>query len=231
MNRTDRLYALVEELRAVAPRTRSARWLAQRFEVSARTVERDIGALQQAGVPIYAAPGRTGGYTLDKATTLPPVNLSAGEAVAMAVGLHGLAGTPFHAAARSALRKLVAVMPEPAAAVARELAGRVHLVGEGPVAPVPAVVADALLVRRVLLIEYADRAGALTVRRIEPLGYVGNRDHWYLIGWCRLRRAVRAFRTDRIASVYTTEESAPARPLHAAEIAIPHRRVSQLTLD
>jgi predicted DNA-binding transcriptional regulator YafY len=44
MNRTDRLYAMVEELRAIAPRPRSARWLAGRFEVCARTVERDIGA-------------------------------------------------------------------------------------------------------------------------------------------------------------------------------------------
>ncbi|GAB3860390.1 helix-turn-helix transcriptional regulator [Dactylosporangium cerinum] len=55
MNRTDRLYALVEELRAVAPRPRSARWLATRFEVSTRTIERDIGALQESGVPIWVS--------------------------------------------------------------------------------------------------------------------------------------------------------------------------------
>src|SRR5256885_15081562 len=84
MNRTDRLYALVEELRAVAPRPRSARWLAARFEVSSRTVERDIGALQQAGVPIYAEPGRTGGYLLDKAHSLPPVKVTPAEAGAIA---------------------------------------------------------------------------------------------------------------------------------------------------
>ena len=60
VNRTDRLYALVEELRACAPRRRSARELASLYEVSARTIERDIGALQQAGVPIYADAGQYG---------------------------------------------------------------------------------------------------------------------------------------------------------------------------
>ncbi|HKS99897.1 MAG TPA: HTH domain-containing protein, partial [Rugosimonospora sp.] len=107
MNRTDRLYAMVEELRAVAPRPRSARWLARRFEVCARTVERDIGALQEAGVPIYAEAGRTGGYALDKRHSLPPVNITASEAVAVAVALEGLRGTPFHDAARSLLTKVM----------------------------------------------------------------------------------------------------------------------------
>ena len=110
MNRTDRLYAIVEELRAVSPRPRSARWLAERFEVSTRTVERDLSALQQAGTPIWAEPGRTGGYCLDRERTLPPINLTPQEAVAMAVALEGTAGTPFGSAARTAMRKLVTAM-------------------------------------------------------------------------------------------------------------------------
>ncbi|SIN11786.1 HTH domain-containing protein [Micromonospora cremea] len=136
MNRTDRLYALVEELRAMSPRPRSARWLAARFEVSSRTIERDIGALQEAGVPIWAEPGRTGGYVLDPSRTLPPVNLTAAEAVAMAVALHRLAGTPFAGPGATALRKLVAVLPAADAAEAHRLAGRVHLIGDGPATPV-----------------------------------------------------------------------------------------------
>jgi len=229
VNRTDRLYAMVEELRAVAPRPRSARWLAQRFEVCARTVERDIGALLSAGVPIYAEPGRTGGYALDKSTTLPPVNFTPAEAVAMAVALHALAGTPFHAAARSALCKLVAVMPERDAAAARDLAARIHLVGAGPTAPVPALVAEALPAGRVLSIAYSDRTGAVTTRQIEPMGYVGSRSSWYLVAWCRLRRSVRAFRTDRISAVQPCDEPVPPRVLDAASLGIPDK-VIQLTL-
>jgi predicted DNA-binding transcriptional regulator YafY len=232
VNRTDRLYALVEELRAVAPRPRSARWLAGRFEVSVRTVERDINALQQSGVPIYAEPGRTGGYCLDKARTLPPVNLTPGEAVAMAVALRGLEGTPFRATAGSALRKLVAVMQPDDAAAAHDLAARIHLLGDAGITPsVPRMVADALSPRRVLRIGYGDRAGAATLREIEPVGYVGTPSHWYLVAWCRLRDALRVFRTDRITSVTVTAEVPAPRSLGREDLDIPHGPVHQLTLS
>jgi len=231
VNRTDRLYALVEELRAVAPRPRSARWLAGRFEVSARTVERDISALQQSGVPIYAEPGRTGGYCLDKARTLPPVNLTPSEAVAMAVALRRLGGTPFQASAGSALRKLVAAMQRDDAAAARDLAGRIHLVGNADAAPsVPRLVADALFARRVLRIGYVDGSGATTMREIEPLGYVGKETRWYLVAWCRRRDALRVFRTDRITSVSVTAEVPAPRSLSGADLDIPRGVVYQLSL-
>ena len=80
----DRLYALVEELRAVAPRYRSVPSLAEHCEVSTRTIERDLSALQQPGVPIYATPGRRGGWAIDFEHTLPPFNLSAGGVAAIA---------------------------------------------------------------------------------------------------------------------------------------------------
>jgi predicted DNA-binding transcriptional regulator YafY len=230
VNRTDRLYALVEELRAVAPRPRSARWLAGRFEVSVRTVERDLSALQQSGVPIYAEPGRTGGYCLDKARTLPPVNVTPGEAVAMAVALRRLEGTPFQANAGSALRKLVAAMQENDATAARDLAGRVHLVGDPSTTPsVPRMVADALQTRRVLRIGYRDRLGATSGREIEPLCYVGTASHWCLVAWCRLREDLRAFRTDRITWVSVTAKVPPPRPLRIEDLDIPYGSVRQLS--
>ncbi|MGW4497485.1 helix-turn-helix transcriptional regulator [Micromonospora sp. NPDC004336] len=230
MNRTDRLYALVEELRAVSPRPRSARWLAERLEVSSRTIERDINALQESGVPIWAEPGRTGGYALDRARTLPPVNLTPGEAVALAVALHRMRGTPFAAAAGSALRKLVGVMPAADAAEAHRLAARVHLIGEGPATPVPAGVADAVRAGRVLRIRYADRAGAGSLRDVEPLGYLGNSRHWYLLAWCRLRGGIRAFRTDRISSVNALGERVPERELAVDDLDIPRERIRRLSL-
>jgi predicted DNA-binding transcriptional regulator YafY len=232
VNRTDRLYALVEELRAVSPRPRSARWLAARFEVSPRTVERDINALQQACVPIYAEPGRAGGYVLDRSFTLPPVNVTAAEAVAVAVALHRLAGTPFEEAARSALHKVVAVMPERDARAARELAARVHFIsnGDGGTARVPSAIADAVAGTRVLALGYVDKHGAVSRREVEPLGYVAGPNGWYLVGWCRLRQAVRAFRLDRIRAVTATGEPAPPRHLDAARLCLLPEDARQLSL-
>jgi predicted DNA-binding transcriptional regulator YafY len=149
VNRTDRLYALVEDLRASAPRPQSARRLAARYEVSARTIERDILALQESGVPVYAEPGRRGGYAIDKTMTLPPVNFTAAEMVAIAVALARDERTPFAAATRSALRKVLAVAPAAQTAQAAQLIDRVRLVGAarpGQDASVPAAVVDTVAV-------------------------------------------------------------------------------------
>ncbi|GHE45186.1 transcriptional regulator [Streptosporangium violaceochromogenes] len=214
MNRTDRLYALVEELRAVSPRSRPARELAARFEVSVRTIERDIRALQRSGVPIHVQPGRAGGYVLDRRLSLPPLHLTPAEAVAAAAALGRSAGDPLASHARSALRKLVAVMPPSEGAGAEDLAARVHAGAEPePYPRVSRVIEQALLHRRVLRIEYTDSKGRSTAREVEPAVFVGGLGgHWYLVGVCRLRRDVRAFRLDRIGRAEETGETSPGHP-------------------
>ncbi|TDE56398.1 YafY family transcriptional regulator [Nonomuraea mesophila] len=242
MNRTDRLYALVEDLRAIAPRCRSARELAERFEVSVRTIERDITALQESGVPIYAQPGRRGGYAIDKTMSLPPLNFSPAEAVAIALALSRAGDQPFGRQARSALRKVVAAMPGPEGELARELARRVQLVqppdepaagvqplgGEG----ISRAIEEALLRRRVLRLDYADAKGALTTRDVEPGVFLGGRGgFWYLVAWCRLRDDVRVFRLDRIASATVTAERCPDRPLEGFATDVPEMVVHGTALD
>ena len=227
MNRTDRLYAMVEELRAVSPRARSASWLAGRFVVTERTIRRDIDALQQAGVPIYAEPGRYGGYALDKTHTLPPVNITPKEAVAVAVALHSLAGSPFVDSARATLRKLVTVMPKRDVDRARELASRIHVTAnaapelDGAATAVLDAAESAVLLRTVMVIDYVDQGGAISQRQVEPLGLLGADSHWYLIAYCRLRMDVRRFRLDRMKHAERTAEVAPARPLAIPRVALP----------
>ncbi len=222
MNRTDRLYALVEELRAISPRPRSARWLAERFEVSSRTIERDLSALQHSGVPIWAEPGRTGGYCLDPSHTLAPLGFTVDEALAVTISLGMLAASPFREAATSALRKVVAVMDDRRLSETAELATRIHLLDDGPTGETPTQLAQALRTASVLHILYRDRSGTETSRDIEPLGYVGKGRDWYLIAWCRLRQDLRAFKGDRISAAAPTGERAPRRPFRIEDLNIPY---------
>jgi predicted DNA-binding transcriptional regulator YafY len=130
VNRTDRLYAIVEELPARSPHPTSTTALADRFEVSTRTIERDVLALQEAGVPIHAATGRSGGYVLDGSRTLPPVNFTASDqAAARDLGSRVLAFTPRD-------------VPAPRA---------------GPDAVVPRAIERAIVDRLVLKIAYRDK--------------------------------------------------------------------------
>ncbi len=222
MTRTDRLYALVEELRAAAPGRRSARWLAQRFEVSARTIERDIGALQASGVPIWADAGRTGGYTIDASHTLPPLGLTVDEAFAVMVGLGQLGSSPFQDAARTAAQKIRAVLGDEEVRRLTALTRRVHLLEDGDRTGAPHILAGVLRRNSVLRIRYRDAGGVETEREVEPLGYIGKGRDWYLVAWCRLRDGVRAFRGDRVLAAEPTGERPPARALRAEDLEIPY---------
>lgn len=214
MNRTDRLYAIVEELRARSPRSLRARELSERFEVSARTIERDILALQEAGVPIWSQRGPRGGYALDPRRTLPPLNLTAEEAVALATALAVAGPMPFADAARRARLKLSAVMVSSDAEQAQALAGRIR-VAPRRVAPPEVIraVENGILRRVVLDLDYEDRNGEATQRAVEAHGLFSSQSGWYLIAWCRMRNGARVFRLDRIREARITDEAIPERDI------------------
>jgi predicted DNA-binding transcriptional regulator YafY len=214
-NRTDRLYAIVEEMRARAPRTLRAADMARRFEVNVRTIERDLAALQQAGVPIWAQPGPGGGYALDPRTTLPPLNLTPDEATAIAVALAATSSMPFAAAGRSALQKLTAVMSSRQLEAATALTDRVLLSGTQAETQTQEarVVEEALRQSLALEIEYRDAEGTATTRTVEPTALLRGHESWYLIGWCRLRQDGRSFRLDRIDRARLTAELVTPRPV------------------
>jgi predicted DNA-binding transcriptional regulator YafY len=221
MNRTDRLYAIVENLRAIAPRRRTARQLAEHYEVSVRTIERDISALQQASVPIQADTGRLGGYALDRSMTLPPLNFTPAEAVAVATTLQSSSGSPFDRAARSALAKIIAAMPAREVSAAHELAGRVRFltpVGRDTPKPLPSIIEEAVATRHPLRLVYQDKQDRRSERVVEPMLFLAGEHGWYLFGWCRLREDMRAFRLDRILAAHDTGQVAPPRRLDPYDI-------------
>jgi predicted DNA-binding transcriptional regulator YafY len=217
MNRTDRLYALVEELRARAPRTMRAAELARHFEVSTRTIERDVLALQEAGVPIWARPGPGGGYGLNVDTTLPPLNLTPAEAIALATALAATRAMPFAAAGRSAMKKLAAVMAAAPRESAARLASQIR-VAQDPGSPFDSVaraMQEGLLDSVAVELTYRDSQDRETVRVVEPAGLFAVGSGWYLAAWCRLRQAPRIFRLDRVTRAILTRESITPRPLDA----------------
>jgi predicted DNA-binding transcriptional regulator YafY len=220
MNRIDRLYALAEELRAAGARGRTARQLAARFEVSVRTIERDLSALGQAGVPLAAKQGRTGGYSVDRAMSLPPLNFTPREAMAVAVALSRSDHVLFARDSRTALQKIVAAMPQRDLDEARTAAGKVRLL----VQPVPAPdgeVAEqiwrAVRDNQVLRIQYTDVGGVETLREIEPQHVVVGPNGSYLTAWCHLRQEDRVFRMDRITKAERTA-TLPLRPPASDEL-------------
>lgn len=210
VNRTDRLYALAEELRTAGRRGRTSQWLARRFEVSARTIKRDVSALQHAGAPIWAQPGSGGGYVLDRSASLPPLNFTAAEAVALAVALAAGPALPFATDGRNALAKVLAGMTPAERDRAAALGSRVWMRGTGGARPRLAQVLDEAIRRQaVLSVDYVGSTGDRTTRAVEPVALAQTSGRWYLLGHCRLRNGPRWFRLERIQAARLTTETAP----------------------
>jgi predicted DNA-binding transcriptional regulator YafY len=228
MNRIDRLYALVEELRAAGPRGRTARQLAGHFEVSVRTIERDLSALGQAGVPLATRTGRTGGYSVDRSMSLPPLNFTPREAAAVAVALSLSEHLLFARDARSALHKIAAAMPADALAEAHATAEKVRLIVEEtsqPDAEIAETVWRAVRDGHTLSVDYTDVGGLATERVIEPQHVVVGPSGSYLTAWCHLRRDDRVFRMDRITRadrVPSVPRPATAPVMAARPVRLPH---------
>ncbi|MBV9544509.1 MAG: WYL domain-containing protein [Chloroflexi bacterium] len=167
-------------------------------------------------MPIWAQPGPGGGYGLNVETTLPPLNLTAAEAAAIATALAATRALPFAEAGHSALRKLTAVMASDPRDSAARLVQHIR-VAQGPATPgdrAAGVIEKALIESRALEITYRDAEGSETRRIVEPAGIVGSHNGWYLVGWCRMRQAARSFRLDRIVDTCVLEERIALRPLN-----------------
>jgi len=207
MRRAERLYALVDLLRG-SRRPMSAARLAQEFEVSKRTIERDVQSLQLAGVPIYADHGATGGYSILREHSLPPLNLTEPESLAVLAGLGLLETSPYGAAARRARAKILAISREDRLApVGEALATMFVIDSPSPSEAAISLIPEAVAARRVVRIDYTSEDGkTLTTRDVEAMGLLRGGDSWMFVGWCRLREGIRGFHLDRIRRLEITGE-------------------------
>jgi len=197
MRRADRLFTIVQLLRG--GRFVTARRLAERLEISERTIYRDVDELTLCGVPIEGEPGR--GYRLPATFEIPPLMFERHEIEALVVGVRlveAWCGPGLAASARSALARIRGVVPaELLAGVddSRVFAPRFAR-GSGP--RHFEVAHRAIAERRRLAFAYANESETMTTRAVRPLGLYYWGKVWTLAAWCELRDDFRNFRLDRI---------------------------------
>lgn len=197
-----RLLSLLSLLQA--RRDWSGEALADRLDVSRRTVRRDVDRLRELGYPVQTTKGPAGGYRLAPGSDLPPLLFDDEQAVAVAVALQtaalGVAGV--EEAAVRALATIRQVMPSRL----RHRVDALQVLAVPPASPADfAVDPDVLLQvggccrdHQVLRFDYTDKEGAASLRRTEPHRLVSRGRRWYAVAWDLDRDAWRTFRVDRM---------------------------------
>ncbi len=203
------LYYLVEKGGASAPE------LAREFEVSQRTIYRDIEALSASGIPVYAEPGRGGGIRLLRGYVLDKAALSEEERLELLTTLQSMAATG-RAAGSGTLTKLSALFGLDAGNWLE-----VDFSRWGDFSSDNArfeTLKTAVTRHREVLLTYENTAGQRSQRRVQPLKLAFRSKEWYLKAFCLERQDFRIFKLNRIAALTLTDTAFVPRPYPTGEI-------------
>lgn len=195
--------------------------LAERMEVSDRTVQRYIARLQDLCIPVESVRGVGGFYRLKPGFRLPPLMFTDEEAFALVLGLKALRHlglSAFAPAAEGAGAKLGRVLPDNLREGVQAIEEVVALDPHPWVISTPAEslirVSSAIRMRHRVSFEYRAHGGEATRRQLEPYGVIHMDGRWYLAGHCLLRKALRTFRLDRVSQLTISETDTFDRPAH-----------------
>jgi predicted DNA-binding transcriptional regulator YafY len=206
MRRADRLFHIIQLIRG--RRLTTAAYLAQRLEVSERTIYRDVADLQFQGVPLEGEAGV--GYRLGAGFDLPPMMFTQDEAKALVASVRMAQVWLDPALAQSAedaLGKILSVLPVDARVAAEALAVYAPPGGLPQSAQrTLQTLREAVHERRKVFINYRDLADKPSERTLRPLGCFYWGKVWTLAAWCEQRNDFRSFRVDRVTSVRRLEE-------------------------
>ncbi len=211
MNRIDRLTAILIHLQT--KRVVKAEEIADRFELSLRTVYRDMKALMEAGVPIGSEAGK--GYFIVEGYHLPPVMFTQDEASAMMMAgklVDRMTDQSVRIAFNGALLKIKSVLNEAEKDHLESLQNHIEVLR-----PATSLSAEqggfltelqrSIASKLVITVAYfSNNQNKLTLRDVEPIGLFYYSSAWHLIAWCRLRNGFRDFRCDRIKELKKTSE-------------------------
>jgi predicted DNA-binding transcriptional regulator YafY len=197
MRRADRLFTIVQLLRG--GRHVTARRLAERLEVSERTIYRDVDELTLCGVPIEGEAGR--GYRLPKSFEIPPLMFDRDEIEALVVGVRlveAWCGPALAASARSALTRIRGAVPAASIEHVDDSPVYAPRFARGAAPPNFELAHRAIASSRRIAFEYVSDDGNQSARTIRPLGLYFWGKVWTLAAWCELRVNFRSFRLDRM---------------------------------
>jgi predicted DNA-binding transcriptional regulator YafY len=184
--------------------------LADRLEVSPRTIRRDIDRLRRLGYPVESLTGPAGGYRLRAGTAMPPLLLDDDEAIAIAVGLRTAARASVTGIEETAVRALVKLEQVLPAHLRRRVAALSEATFTSPAAGPTVdpqdltVIATACRDSECLRFAYRRRDGTDSRREVEPQAVVNHGRRWYLVAWDRDRKDWRTFRLDRLVKPAST---------------------------
>lgn len=197
--------------------------LADRLEVSGRTIRRDVERLRELGYPVDSLTGPAGGYRLRAGTAMPPLLLEDEEAIAIAVGLRTAARASVSGIEETAVRALVKleqVLPTHLRRrVAALSAATISVPAAGPTVNPQDLTAIATACRdgECVRFAYESRDGAESRRLVEPHALVNLGRRWYLVAWDRGRDGWRTFRVDRLTRPTSAGHRFTPRPLPAKD--------------
>jgi len=205
VRRADRLFQIIQYLRN--RRLTTAKWLAEKLEVSERTIYRDIQDLMLSGVPIEGEAGV--GYVLRRGFDIPPIMFTKDEIEALVIAARMAktwAGTKLARSTENALDKIEAVLPDN---LKKELAKPRLYTPEVLTNDTTSALLDelreAVNAKQMIRIDYLSLKDESTQRELKPLGLFFWGKIWTLAAWCELRHGYRSFRVDRITTVSITD--------------------------
>lgn len=188
-----------------------AQELAEMFQVSPRTIYRDIDAINMAGIPIRSTSGVGGGFEIMQNYKMDRKVFSTADLSAILMGLSSLSNMIRGEELVNALAKVKSFIPADKAKDIECKANQIFIdlspwIGNRNIQPYLEMIKTALQENRLLSFEYADRYGNKTARTAEPYQLVLKSGHWYWQGYCYLRNDFRLFRLSRISNLQIRNE-------------------------
>jgi predicted DNA-binding transcriptional regulator YafY len=189
-----------------------AQELAELFEVSPRTIYRDIDAINMAGIPVRSTPGVGGGFEIMPGCKLDRTVFSSAELSTLLTGLSGLSGMMRGEELVNTLAKVRRFIPKDSAKDIELKANQIRIdlspwMGNRNIQPYLQMIKAALQESRLLTFAYAGHHGNQTVRTVEPYQLVLKSSHWYLQGYCHIRNDYRLFKLSRMSNLAMQDET------------------------